>query len=551
MRKALAVEAEALGPDELIREILRAPVDLIWSAGVGTFVRARSESNAAVRDKANDGVRIDGAELRCRAVVEGGSLGFTQEGRIEYALAGGRINTDAVDNVAGINCSDHEVNLKILLDAEMADGEITTAQRTELLSMLKEAVAMRVLSESYAQALALSLEGRQASSLIDLHARLIDHLSRRGLLDRRLQELPRGERIRERKAANKGLTSPELSVLSAYTKIDLCTDLLESDLPDDEYLRDELVSSLPASLREPFRPHMRQHRLRREIVTADLANSIVDRAGMTFVSRLAEETGADTAHIVRAYAVAVATFEMRGFWREVEALDDVVDEQTQFKLLLQGRRLITRVARWLIRNRRLPLDISSAVADYAPGAATLREALPELLSRLDGDAWRARVAETADSGVPIALAERVAAMDAEFFALDVVESVRGTDAPVRRAAAVHFGLDRQLELAWLRNRILELPRVDIWRTLARSALRDDLYATHRALTTAVLQASSTSTDEAAAIDEWFDSSPANIRRYLSTLADIRTASANDFTTLLVAVRALTDLIPRPTRADGG
>src|SRR5450755_1344381 len=329
VREALDVGAEALTPDELIRVLLCAPVDLLWNGGVGTFVKARSESNADVGDKTNDGVRIDGAELRCRVVGEGGNLGFTQKGRIEYALCGGRINSDAIDSVGGVSCSDHEVKLKILLDAAVADGEITTSERNELLAALSDAVAKHVLGESYAQTLALSLERAQASELLDLHARLIDDLDRRGQLDRELEELPREEDIRERKAVNEGLTGPELSVLLAYAKITLHGDLLESDLPEDEYLRSDLVDCLPASLRPRFQSHMRHHRLRREIVTTDLANSIVDHAGTTFVSRLAEETGADTADIARAYAVAVAVFEMRGFWRQVEALDDVIDEETQ------------------------------------------------------------------------------------------------------------------------------------------------------------------------------------------------------------------------------
>ena len=379
--------------------------------------------------------------------------------------------------------------------------------------------------------------------MLDLHARLIDDLDRRGQLDRELEELPREQDIRERKAANEGLTGPELSVLLAYAKITLHADLLESDLPEDEYLRSDLVDSLPASLRARFQSHMRQHRLRREIVTTDLANSIVDYAGTTFVSRLAEETGADTAHIARAYAVAVAVFDMRGFWREVEALDDVVDEETQFKMLLQGRRLLTRAARWLVRNRRPPLDIGAAVSDYTPGAATLSEALPELLGGLDDDAWHVRVAEFADAGVPSALASRVAALDALFFAFDVVEIVRGREEPVRRAAAIHFGLDRRLELAWLRDRILELPRADLWQTLARAALRDDLYKTHRALTAAVLEASATSFESDAAIDAWVQASAATVERYLGMLGDIRATHRNDFTTLSVAVRELANLIP--------
>jgi glutamate dehydrogenase len=542
-REALDVEAEALTPDELIRVLLCAPVDLLWNGGVGTFVKARSESNAEVGDKANDGVRVDGAQLRCRVVGEGGNLGFTQKGRIEYALCGGRINIDAIDNVAGVNCSDQEVNLKILLDAAVAEGEMTTSDRDELLAALTDAVAKHVLSESYAQALAMSLECRQAPALLDLHARLIDDLERRGQLDRELEELPREEGVRERKATSEGLTGPELSVLLAYAKITLHGDLLESDLPEDEYLGSDFVDSLPASLRERFQPHMRHHRLRREIITTDLVNTIVDYAGTTFVSRLAEETGADAAHIARAYAVAVAVFEMHEFWREVEALDDVIDEDTQFKMLLQGRRLLTRAARWLVRNRRPPLDIAAAVSDYASGAATLREALPELLSGLDGDGWHARVAEFADAGVPSALAARIAALDALFFAFDIVEIVRGREHLVGRAASIHFGLDRRLELAWLRDRVLELPRADLWQTLARAALRDDLYNTHRALTAAVLEASSISIDRGAAIEAWLEASGATVGRYLGILTHIRTAQGNDLTTLSVAVRELTNLIP--------
>ena len=544
VREALDVEANELPPDELIRVLLRAPVDLLWNGGVGTFVKAQSEGNAEVSDKANDGVRINGAELRCRVVGEAGSLGFTQKGRIEYAQSGGGINTDGIDNVAGVNCFDHEVNLKILLDAAVTDHEIATSERNELLTALTDAVARRVLGESYAQALALSLERRQASGLLDLHARLVDDLKRRGVLDRELEKLPNEQRIRVLKAANEGLTGPELSILLAHAKITLNADLLESDLPEDEYLRNALVDSLPASLRDRFRPHMRNHHLRREIITSDLANSIVDRQGTTFVSRVAEETGADTAHIARAYAVAVAVFEMHRFWREVQALDDVVDEQAQFRMLLQGRRLVTRAARWLVNNRRPPLEIATAVSDYAPGASTLWAALPEVLRGLDGDAWHARVWGFSDPGVPSVLASRVAAMDALFFAFDIVESVRGTDVPVRRAAGIHFGLDRRLELAWLRDRILELPRVDIWQTLARSALRDELYKTHRALTAAVLKASSPSIDGDAAINKWFEASGATVGRYLGMLRDIRAAPGNEFTTLLVGVRELAKLTSR-------
>jgi glutamate dehydrogenase len=546
VREVLDVPEEALTPDALIRAVLRAPVDLLWNGGVGAFVKARSESHAEVGDKANDAVRIDGIELRCRVVGEASSGGFTQKGRIEYALSGGQINTDAIDTGAEVNCSDGELNLRILLDAAVADREITPSQRDRLLADLEDALAQRVLNETYVQALALSLEHRQASDLLGLHARLIDDLEQRGLLDRELEQLPSDERIRELETANDGLTAPELAVLLAYAKVTLSHDLLASDVAEDEYLRDQLAESLPPSLRERFRPHMRNHRLRREIVTTDLVNSIVDRQGTTFVSRLAEETGAEAGHVARAYAVAVAVFGMRGFWDEVEALDDRVDDDTQFKLLLEGRRLVTRASRWLVGNRHPPLDIAGAVADYAPGAASLREALPELLSGLDRDGWAARVRQFAGSCVPSVLASWGAAMDALFFTFDIVDSVRGTDQPVRIGGAIHFGLERRLELGWLRDRILGLPRATIWETLARAALRDDLYKTHRAITGAILKGTSTEADIDEAIDAWVRARGPSVERYMSRLRDVRTAPGNEFATLLVAVGGLADLIPSGT-----
>jgi glutamate dehydrogenase len=542
VREMLGVTVESLTPDELIRLLLRLTVDLLWNDGVGTFVKARSESDAEIGDRANDRVRINGAELRCRVVAEARSGGFTQQGRIEYAATGGQINNDAIDTTAEVNYSDHEVNLKILLDAAVTDREITVLQRDRLTADLSDAVTERVLNESYLQALALSLERQQAAGLLGLHARLIGNLEQRGLLDRKLERLPSDERVRELEAANGGLSGPELAVLLSYTKLAVYNDLLASDVPDDGYLRDELADSLPAFLRERLRPQMRSHRLRREIVATHLANGLVDRQGTTFVSRLAEETDADIADIARAYAIAVAVFEMGEFWREVEALDDVGDEDTQFQLLLQGRRLLTRASRWLVSNRRPPLDISAAVSDYAPGAAILRDALPDLLRSLDSDGWTDRVRQFASPGVPSVLTSRVAAMDALFFTFDLVDSVRGTQQSLRTAAAVHFALERRLELGSLREHILGLPRGNIWQTLARSALRDDLYNTHRAITAAVLKATSTSADVNSATDEWVTARGSSVERYLAALRDARTTPGSEFATLLVAVRRLPDLI---------
>jgi glutamate dehydrogenase len=540
VRDALDTDAHALTADELIRVLLRAPVDLLWSGGRGTFVKSASEANADIADKVNDDVRVDGAELRCRVVGEVAAGGFTQRGRIEYALSGGRINTDTIDSAAGVSRSDDEVNLKLLLDAAATDGEITGAERGELLAGLVGSVAARVLDRSYAQALALSLERGDAPEWLDLQSRQIAELERRGIINRELDAMPSEERLRNLKAVGEGLTSPELAMLLGYTKIALSSDLLASDVPDDDYLRDRLVQSLPEALGERFRPQMRRHPLRREIIVTDLANDIVDHQGTTFVFRLAEETGAGTAHIARAYAVADEVLQMRGLWREIREREDRIDDETQFKLLLQGRRLVTRSARWLVQNRRRPLDIAAAIADYGSGAAALREALPELLSATDPDAWHRRVSRFSGPGVPPELAARVAAMDALFFVFDVVESVRGTDTPVRRAAAVHFGIDRRLELAWLRDRILALPRADIWQTQARARLRDNLYRTHRALTARIL-AASPAADADRAIEDWTETMGDTVARYLGTLAEIRSTSGDEFTTLLVLVRRLASL----------
>jgi glutamate dehydrogenase len=449
------------------------------------------------------------------------------------------INTDAIDGSASRGVSDDELNLTILIDAAVAGGELSSTERAVLLGDLRDDVAGRALRESHAQALALSLERRQAASLLDLHARLISLLESRGVLAPELALLPDQERLRARKVASAGLCGPELAVLFGHAKIGLRGDVLDSDLPEDHYLREQLVDSFPAPLRDRFRHQMRLHPLRREIIAADLVNTIVDSGGMTFVSRLAEETGAATAEIARAFAVAIAVFEMEPFWRTVQELEDVIDQQAQASVLLEARRLVTRAARWLLRNRRPLGEIAAAISAYGPGAAELRHALPELLDRLDHERWAAHVREFAAPGVPRELAARVALMDALFFTFDIVESAHAGEQSIRRAAAVHYGLDRALDLAWLRNHILDLPRGDVWQALARAALRDKLYENHRQLTTVVVAGPG---DDARAAAEWLDANRASVARYLGMLRELQAAPGSEFTTLLVAVRELGSLV---------
>ena len=481
-RRALGIEAEALTPNELIHAILAAPVDLLWNGGIGTFVKASTETHLAVGDKANDPLRVDGRDLRARVVGEGGNLGFTQKGRIEYALAGGRIYTDAIDNSAGVDCSDHEVNIKILLDTVVAAGDLTAKQRNELLVEMTDDVARLVLRNNYRQTQALSLAARQAPSMLGVHVRLIAHLEQSGRLSRELESLPSDDVLSERSAGGGGLVAPELAVLLAFAKIELFDALVASDLPDDEFMAAELARYFPRVLTERFAAQMEGHRLRRELIATYVTNSLVNRAGITFAFRIAEETGAGADDIARAYTVAREVFDLRALWTSIEALDDAIPAGVQLDMLLEGRKLVERATRWLVRSRPRPLDIAAEIARFAPGAALLADTLRGLLHGADSAALESAAAEYVHAGVPEELAVRVAGLGAMFSALDIVEVAGATGAPLEEVAAVYHAVGARLQLQWLRHEITALPRDNRWQTLARASLRDELYALHSALT---------------------------------------------------------------------
>ena len=542
VRERLGVDAEALTPTEVIRAILAAPVDLLWNGGIGTFVKASPESHLEVGDKANDALRVDGRDLRCRVVGEGGNLGLTQRGRVEYALAGGRVLTDAIDNSAGVDCSDHEVNIKILLGAAVASGDLTEKQRNELLVGMTDDVARLVLRNNYRQTQALSLAAIQAPSMLGVHARLVQHLEQGGRLNRELEFLPSDEVMAERKAGRGGLVPPELAVLLAYAKIELNDALLASDLPDDEYMAAELVRYFPRILSERFRDRMDGHRLRRELISTYVTNSLVNRAGITFAFRLAEETGATAPDIARAYSVAREVFDLRGLWTAIEALDDRIAADVQLGMLLEGRKLVERATRWLVRSRPRPLDIAAEIAAFAPGAALLADALPELLLGPDRAALEDAARSYADAGVPPELAARVAGVSAVFSALDIVEVAAATGAPLVKVAGVYYALGARLELQWLRDEITALPRDNRWQTLARAALRDELYTVHSALAREALQAGPPDADPEACVEAWQAANEPGVERALQVLTDIRMGGLANLETLSVALREVRNLI---------
>ncbi len=540
-REAIGVEDESLPPNELIRALLRAPVELLWNGGIGTYVKAASETHTDAGDKASDAVRVNAGDLRCRVVGEGGNLGLTQRARIEYARGGGRVNTDAIDNSGGVDCSDREVNIKVLLDAVVAAGDLTEKQRNELLLEMTDDVAAQVLDDNYEQVETLSMAEEHAASMVDVHARFIRALEHAHKVDRALEALPSEEEIAERAGDNRGLTRPELATLLAVSKVDLHARLLDSDVPEDPYLSAELEAYFPAPLRERFTDAMRSHRLRREITTTQVVNNMLHGGGTTFTFRLQEETGAAASDIARAYTVAREVFQMRPHWAEIEALDNRVNAETQLTMLLDGRRLVERGSRWLLRNRRRPLPIAETVEHFAPGAEALFESISRLLAPADAEPLARRADELREAGVPDALAARVASFGTMFAALDIVEVAHETGLDLESVAAVHFAIGVRLDLHWLRDRVEALSRDDRWAARARAALRDDLYMLHRTITAEVLGSGPTEAEPDERVQAWIDANPGS-DRYLATLADVRGGRIYDLTTLPVVVREARNLI---------
>jgi glutamate dehydrogenase len=548
VKRALGIEADELAPNDLIRKLLCARVDLLFNGGIGTYVKGADETHVDAGDKSNDAVRVDGGQLRCRVVGEGGNLGLTQRGRIEYALRGGpegrggQINTDAIDNVAGVNCSDHEVNIKILLDRLVAAGEMTEAQRNDLLVEMTDAVGEQVLAGSYTQTQAMSLALHQSVSMVAVHARLIRALERVAALNRELEYLPSDKTIEARRAEHQGLLAPELAVVMAYCKIHIYMELLESDLPDDPYLAHDLERYFPPPLPARFAKQMRSHRLRREIIATLVANQLVDRAGTTFAFRLAEETGAPVSQLARAFAVGREVFDMRSFWSAVQALDNQIEAGTQISMLLEARRLLERASRWLVRANSQPIDIARFTSRYQPGAELLAESLPRVLCGSDRAAFGERLGELEAAGVPRRLATRVASMQALLSVFDIVEDATASGRDQEAVTAIYFMIGSRLELDWLRDRILDLPRADRWQALARAALRDDLYSLHRSLTHEVLRVGGPEAVGDQAIDLWWHHNALGIERCLGLIADIQASRTYDTTTLPVALREVRNLI---------
>jgi glutamate dehydrogenase len=520
-----------------MKAILLAPVDLLWSGGIGTYVKASTESHLEVGDKANDAIRVNGAALRARVVGEGGNLGLTQRGRVEYALAGGHICTDFLDNSAGVDCSDHEVNIKILLSA----ADLTSDQRDDLLAQMTDEVGELVLRDNYLQATALGNARAQAHSLLPVHRRLITDLERAGRLDRALEAMPSDEELAARGASGGGLTSPEFAVLLAYVKIALEDELHSSTLPDEDWTHPVLVDYFPTPLRERYENLMTGHRLRREIVATQLVNEVVNRGGSTFVYRAVEETGASSADVIRAYAVVRDVFGLADFWADVEALDNAVSTAAQTTLYLAVRRLLDRAVRWLVSSRRPPMDVAAEIARLRPGVATLLDKLDELLRGEEAAALLAERDRLTAAGVPAELALRSARYSYGFGLLDVVCEADATGRDPVEVAGVYYVLSARFRIDEVLSRISALPRDSRWQTLARMALRYDLYAALAALTHEVLAASPSGGDADERVAHWELTNASAIAQSRNAIGEF-SDSPGDLAALSVLLRQIRTLV---------
>ena len=548
MRRALGLpdEVTKLTPNELVRAILLAPVDLLWNGGIGTYVKASTESHADAGDKTNDAVRVDGNQLRVKVVGEGGNLGFTQRGRIEFARNGGKINTDALDNSAGVDSSDHEVNIKILLEQAIARGELSQDERVPLLESMTDEVAELVLRHNYRQNAVLGVSRAHAAPMASVHQRLVSYLEEKAGLDRQLEALPSNQEFKKLIADGEGLTSPELATILAHVKLDLKDELIDSDLPDQDVFAQRLPLYFPTPLRERFAEAIQQHPLKRQIITTQVVNEVVDGAGLSYAFRLAEEMNATATDAVRAYMVVTRVFDLPAVWRDIEALDNVVSTDVADRMVLETRRLLDRAARWWLSSRPQPLAVGAEINRFSGVVRALQPKVPELLRGEELDVLNARRDELIADGVPEDLAGRVAALLFTYGLLDVTEVAElaeqeiGVDrerSPLE-TAELYYALSEHLGINRMLTSVTALERGNRWHALARLALRDDIYLSLRAITLDALRISDPGDPVDAKIEQWERANSSRLARARVALDDIARVGKLDLATLSVATRQL-------------
>ena len=542
IKKLLDIQDNSLPPNELIRAILKAPVDLLFNGGIGTYVKASAETHESVGDKTNEFCRVNGDELRCKIVGEGGNLGFTQLGRIEYALKGGIINTDFIDNSAGVDCSDHEVNIKILLNKEIINGKLNEKQRNQLLSEMTQDVAKLVLKDNYNQALVMSFSAIHATRYSDLYQSYLKELETSIHLDRNVEFLPDDKKLLERKTTGQGLTRPELAVLLAYTKIHIKNEILKSDLPEEPYFATSLETAFPALLTESYLKAMEEHQLRREIIATQISNQIVNTMGITFVYRLQMETGAAIAEIARAHAISVVAYETTHLEKLIDSLNLKIPIKMQYELLHHVRQLLNLATRWFLCKNRMQSDINKIVTHYAKSIAELEHIVPRLMVGITKTYMETIIKQFVDAGLPENIARKVTIARGMYTALNVIEVATKNKFDLIKTAEIYFDIGGRFNLVWFRDYLANDAREGHWNTMARLTLRDELDSLQRGLTIVILQYNKKETNPRKLITHWLTENH-HIQEHWTKLVEMLHSSSNvDYTMFFITLRRLSDFI---------
>ncbi|ART79338.1 NAD-glutamate dehydrogenase [Oceanisphaera avium] len=538
MQHLLATDKTSLTPTEVIRHLLTAKVDLLWNGGIGTYVKSSSESNSEVGDRANDAVRVNGNELQTRIVGEGGNLGCTQLGRIEYANAGGRINADFIDNVGGVDCSDNEVNIKILLTTLVDKGELSMEQRNQLLYDMTDEVAQIVLTNAYRQSQTISITEAKGPAALKEQQHFIQWLERQGKLDRQLEYLPSDDELSERMAAGRGLTRPELAILVAYAKMSLKDTLNIPDITNNDYIAQLLPLTMPSLLVERFGDALMHHPLRGEIIATRLANILVNDMGFNFAMRLQEETGASMADIAHSFMIARDVFGMDALLRDIEALDNQAPAEVQLTMFNQVRRIIRRATRWLLRSRDRSLSITENIAQFKPAFACLAEQLPQLLVPSEASALQEAIDELTEQGVSPTVSQRIVFLSRLFSVFDLAQIAKQQDKELTSVARLYFHLGAELELHWFLEQINQQAVSNHWQAQARAAFREDLDEQQRNLTAVILKHCKGEDECANMLAQWLEEHDNALNRWRQLLTDFKVSSSHEFAQFSVALREL-------------
>jgi glutamate dehydrogenase len=536
----LGTTETSMTPQQVMKAILSMNVDLLWNGGIGTYVKASTESNADVGDRANDALRVNGKELRCKVIGEGGNLGLTQLGRIEYARKGGRLNTDFIDNSAGVDTSDREVNIKILLRQVSDKGQIDYKSRNKLLASMTDEVGHLILRNNYLQTQAISLMEAHSVERLNEHVFVMKSLEKSGVLNRELEFLPTDSQIKSRRTAGTGFTRPELSLLVSYSKIALYQDLIESNVPEDTYLSVELERYFPGPMRKKYSSILRSHPLAREIVATMICNSVINRMGPVFTLRMMEETGADAAKIARAYTISREIFGVRKDWLDIEALDNKIPASVQYSMMFQITRLLRHATGWIMQHHDAPLNVETIVLRLQPGLKRTLQVLPKAVL----GPVRHRISETAglyrDIGVSESVAHRMALIPAAFAALDIAEIALQYKLDESRVAKTYYELGRALSLDWILEQIEKLAVEGRWQAIARGSLRENLFSLQRQLT-AQLLSNGGKAAPGDLVNNWIQQVSGQVTHLQKLIADLRNSGKMDFPTLSVSLQEVRKL----------